>query len=100
MFIPDPDPNFLPIPDPGSRGQKGTRSRIRNTALYQDTSGPVCAGGSSPRGRGPSGTGGRPGRKSEEVPELAEGVQPAPPPSAQEGQVGAGAQRREGQSSR
>jgi hypothetical protein len=32
--IPDPDPDFLPIPDPGSRGQKGTgyRIRIRNTA--------------------------------------------------------------------
>ncbi len=28
LFIPDPDPDFLPIPDPGSRGQKGTRSRI------------------------------------------------------------------------
>jgi hypothetical protein len=27
--IPDPDPYFLPIPDPGSRGQKGTGSRIR-----------------------------------------------------------------------
>jgi hypothetical protein len=27
--IPDPDPDFLPIPDPGSRGQKGTGSRIR-----------------------------------------------------------------------
>jgi hypothetical protein len=25
--IPDPDPDFLPIPDPGSRGQKGTGSR-------------------------------------------------------------------------
>jgi hypothetical protein len=24
MFIPDPDLDFLPIPDPGSRGQKGT----------------------------------------------------------------------------
>jgi hypothetical protein len=24
-----PDPDFLPIPDPGSRGQKGTGSRIR-----------------------------------------------------------------------
>ncbi len=23
MFIPDPDLDFLPIPDPGSRGQKG-----------------------------------------------------------------------------
>ncbi len=30
-FNPDPDPDFLPIPDPGSRGQKGTGSRIRNT---------------------------------------------------------------------
>ncbi len=31
--IPDPDADFLPIPDPGSRGQKGTGSqiRIRNT---------------------------------------------------------------------
>ncbi len=31
--IPDPDADFLPIPDPGSRGQKGTWSRIwiRNT---------------------------------------------------------------------
>ncbi len=26
-----PDPDFLPIPDPGSRGQKGTGSRIRYT---------------------------------------------------------------------
>ncbi len=36
MFIPDPDPYFLPILDPGSRGQKGTgsRIRIRNTAYY------------------------------------------------------------------
>jgi hypothetical protein len=25
----DPDPDFLPIPDPGSRGQKGTGYRIR-----------------------------------------------------------------------
>ncbi len=32
--IPDPDADFLPIPDPGSRIQKGTGSwsRIRNTA--------------------------------------------------------------------
>jgi hypothetical protein len=29
--IPDPDADFPPIPDPGSRGQKGTGSRIRNT---------------------------------------------------------------------
>jgi hypothetical protein len=28
LFIPDPDPYFLPIPDPESRGQKGTGSRI------------------------------------------------------------------------
>ncbi len=27
--IPDPQHCFLPIPDPGSRGQKGNRSRIR-----------------------------------------------------------------------
>jgi hypothetical protein len=31
MFIPDPDPDFLPIPDPGCRAQKGTGFRIRNT---------------------------------------------------------------------
>jgi hypothetical protein len=31
MFIPDPDffPSRIPVPDPGSRGQKGIRSRIR-----------------------------------------------------------------------
>jgi hypothetical protein len=29
MFIPDPDFDFLPIPDPGSRGQEGPW--IRNT---------------------------------------------------------------------
>jgi hypothetical protein len=28
---PDPDLDFLPILDPGSRGQQGTGSRIRNT---------------------------------------------------------------------
>ncbi len=28
LFIPDPDPDFLPISDPGSRGQKGTGSRF------------------------------------------------------------------------
>jgi hypothetical protein len=32
MFIPDSDFDVLPIPDPGSRGQKGNGSRIRNTA--------------------------------------------------------------------
>ncbi len=31
MFIPDPDLVFLLIPDPASRGKKGTGSRIRNT---------------------------------------------------------------------
>ncbi len=29
MFTPNPDPDFLTIPDPGSRGQKGIGSRIR-----------------------------------------------------------------------
>jgi hypothetical protein len=33
MFIPDPDADFLPIPDPVSRGQKGTGSRIRTLVL-------------------------------------------------------------------
>jgi hypothetical protein len=33
MFIPDPELDFLPIPDPGFRGQKSTGSRIRNTFL-------------------------------------------------------------------
>jgi hypothetical protein len=34
--IPGPDPDFLPNPDPESRGQKGTgsRFRIRNTGCY------------------------------------------------------------------
>jgi hypothetical protein len=33
--IPDPDPDFLSIPDPGPRAQNGTGSwiRIRNTAV-------------------------------------------------------------------
>jgi len=31
--IPDPDADFLPLSDPGSRGQKDTRSRIRNTEI-------------------------------------------------------------------
>jgi hypothetical protein len=35
LLIPDPDPDFLPIPDPESRDQKGTGSLIRicNTEL-------------------------------------------------------------------
>jgi hypothetical protein len=32
--IPDPSLDYLPTPDPGSRGQKGTRSRIRNTICF------------------------------------------------------------------
>jgi hypothetical protein len=40
--MPDPDPDFLTISDPGSRGQKGTGSwiRIRNT-VYNKTQGQV-----------------------------------------------------------
>jgi hypothetical protein len=36
MFIPDPEIDFLPIPDFGSRGQKGTGSRnlIRKTDCH------------------------------------------------------------------
>ncbi len=37
MFIPDPNLDFLPIPNPRSRAQKGTGSRIRNTAGYEIT---------------------------------------------------------------
>ncbi len=33
LSIPDSDPDFLPIPDPGSRVQKDPGSRIRNTGL-------------------------------------------------------------------
>jgi superfamily II DNA/RNA helicase len=33
LFIPDPDPYLLPFLDPGSKGEKGTGSRIRNFAL-------------------------------------------------------------------
>jgi hypothetical protein len=35
LVVFNPDPDFSPIPDPGSRGQKGTgsRIRIRNTAI-------------------------------------------------------------------
>ncbi len=41
MFILDPDPDFLPIPDPGSRGQKVTRSRF---FVYLDQSVPLSGG--------------------------------------------------------
>jgi hypothetical protein len=39
LFFWDPDPDFLLIPDPGSRGQKGTgsRIRIRNTVVLSVT---------------------------------------------------------------
>ncbi len=36
--IPNSDPECLPIPDPGSRGQKGTGSRIR----IRHTAGMIC----------------------------------------------------------
>ncbi len=32
LFIPDPDPEFLPTPDPGVKNGIGSRIRIRNTA--------------------------------------------------------------------
>jgi hypothetical protein len=35
LFIPDPDPDFLPIPDPGSRGQKGTGSRVQGSKRHR-----------------------------------------------------------------
>ena len=36
MFITDPGSEFfpIPVPDPGSRGQKSTGSWIRNTGTY------------------------------------------------------------------
>jgi hypothetical protein len=33
LFIPNTDPEFLPIPDPGSRGKKGTGS-VSATLFY------------------------------------------------------------------
>jgi hypothetical protein len=33
MFIPDPDLDFLPIPDTGVKKGIGSRNRIRNTAV-------------------------------------------------------------------
>jgi hypothetical protein len=45
LFIPDPDPDFLPIPDPGSRGQKGTGSGIRNTDPWDQLCLPGAQGG-------------------------------------------------------
>jgi hypothetical protein len=40
--IPDPDADFLPIPDPGSRGQKGTGSRTRNSSQLRRAYVPMC----------------------------------------------------------
>jgi hypothetical protein len=34
--ISDPNPDFLPIPDPGSKGQKGIGFRFRNTGFDAD----------------------------------------------------------------
>ncbi len=34
IFIPDPDLDFLPIPDPGSQKGIGSRIRIRDTDVY------------------------------------------------------------------
>jgi hypothetical protein len=31
MFIPDPDLDFLPIPDPGGQKNTGSRIQIRNS---------------------------------------------------------------------
>jgi hypothetical protein len=44
--MPDPDPDFLPIPDPGSRGQKGTGSgiRIRYTVCTSQNEELICEG--------------------------------------------------------
>ncbi len=44
VFIPDPYPDFLPIQDPGSRGQTGpgSRIRIRNTDYIRSTGFLIC----------------------------------------------------------
>jgi hypothetical protein len=52
-----PDPDFLPIPDPGSRGQNATGSRIRNIAKYKlDIKGKRLIPGAAWRGGGPHGS--------------------------------------------
>ncbi len=43
--IPDADPDFIPIPDPGSRGQKGTGSWIRNTGYFHFNNFSPCGSG-------------------------------------------------------
>jgi hypothetical protein len=57
--ISDPDAEFLPIPDPGSRGQKGTgsRIRIRNTALIDCLKIPAHVTGPSDLLEGEAGAG-------------------------------------------
>ncbi len=49
LFIPDPEPELLPIRDPGSWGQKGTgsRIRIRNTVFVKDFFVSISGGGSA-----------------------------------------------------
>jgi hypothetical protein len=53
MFITDPDPgsgsSFLHIPDPGSRGQKGTGSRILITVIIYPERGREGGGGNDQR---------------------------------------------------
>ncbi len=39
LFIPDPDPDFLPIPDPGSRGKKAPDSGFGSATLGEFGSG-------------------------------------------------------------
>ncbi len=56
FFIPDPDPDFLPILYPGSRGQKGTGSRSRKTAGNEEMS--VGSGEATDAGPLPLGSGG------------------------------------------
>jgi hypothetical protein len=51
LFIPDPDRDFLPIPYPGSRSQKGTGSRIR-----PESGSKLCAEFGSGSGQGTYGT--------------------------------------------
>jgi hypothetical protein len=51
MFVPDPDLDFLPIPDPGFRVQKGTGSRIPGesrsaTLIEQKVDAPYLTAGS------------------------------------------------------
>ncbi len=45
LFIPDPDPDFLPIPDPGVKKGTGSRIWIRNTGKKKP--GPETGSGSA-----------------------------------------------------